>query len=103
MSAVGVFYCLKLGAFRKGKRLLCGIATACGIGLTIYFVKINFYASYYYLDMPIGIFITVLLNLYILVIYDAVKERRIPFSFAAFPIFEKLSRLPVMPLPAAYS
>lgn len=80
MSAVGVFYCLKLGAFRKGKRLLCGIATACGIGLTIYLVKINFYASYYYLDMPIGIFITVLLNLYILVIYDAVKERRIPFE-----------------------
>lgn len=80
MSAVGIFYCLKLGAFQKGKRLLCGVATACGIGLTIYFVKINFYASYYYLDMPLGIFITVLLNLYILVIYDAVKERRFPFE-----------------------
>ena len=82
MSAVGVFYCLKLGIFRKGKRLLCGVATACGIGLTIYLVKINFYASYYYLDMPIGIFITVLLNLYILVIYDAVKERRVPFELS---------------------
>ena len=80
MSAVGAFYCVKLGAFQKGKRLLCAIATACGIGLTIYFVKINFYVTYYYLDMPIGIFIMVLLNFYILVIYDAVKERRVPFE-----------------------
>lgn len=80
MSAVGAFYCLKLGGFEKKKRLLCGIATILGSGLTIYLVKSNFYVNYCYLNLPIGIFITVLLNLYILVIYHAVKDKRFPFE-----------------------
>ncbi len=82
MSAVGAFYCVKLGAFQKGKRIFCSVATVFGIGLTIYLVKSNFYVNYYYLNWPLGIFITVLLNLYILVIYHAVKERRVPFEIS---------------------
>ncbi len=80
MSAVGAFYCLKLGFFEKKKRLLCGVATVLGIGLTLYLVKSNFYVNYYYLNLPLGIYITVLLNLYVLVIWHAVKERRFPFE-----------------------
>ena len=80
MSAVGAFYCLKLGGFEKKKRPLCGVATVLGIGLTLYLVKSNFYVNYYYLNLPLGIFVTVLLNLYVLVIWHAVKERRFPFE-----------------------
>lgn len=80
MSAVGAFYCLKLGGFEKKKRPLCGVATVLGIGLTLYLVKSNFYVNYYYLNLPLGIFVTVLLNLYVLVIWYAVKERRFPFE-----------------------
>ena len=80
MSAVGAFYCLKLGIFEKKKRFLCSVATILGIGLTLYLVKSNFYVNYYYLNLPLGVFITVLLNLYILVIYDAVEERRFPLE-----------------------
>ena len=80
MSAVGAFYCVKLGIFEKKKRFLCSVATILGIGLTLYLVKSNFYVNYYYLNLPLGVFITVLLNLYILVIYDAVKERRFPLE-----------------------
>lgn len=81
MVGVGAFYCWKLGCFTKGKRLWCGIATAIGAAFTAYAVGSNLYNTYYYLNWPIGLLATVTLNLYVLVIYDCIKERRFPFSF----------------------
>ena len=80
ISAVGAYYCVKLGFFQKRKRILCGIATILGIALTMHMVKTNFYMYYYYLNLPLGVFITIVANLYILVIYNAVKEKRIPLE-----------------------
>ena len=80
MVGVGAFYCWKLGCFTKGKRIWCSIATVLGAALTAYAVGTNLYNTYYYLNWPIGLLATVTLNLYVLVIYDCIKERRFPFS-----------------------
>ena len=80
MVGVGTFYCLKLGCFTKGKRIWCSIATVLGAAFTAYAVGTNLYNTYYYLNWPIGLLATVTLNLYVLVIYDCIKERRFPFS-----------------------
>lgn len=82
MAGVGIFYCLKLGYFAKGKRLFCFLATAAGAALTVHLVQTNYYVGYYYLNLPIGVFTTVLLNLFILVIYNAIKERRFPLDIS---------------------
>lgn len=87
MVGVGAFYCWKLGCFRKGKRIWCGIATILGAIFTAYAVGTNLYNTYYYLNWPIGLLGTVTLNLYVLVIYDCIKERRFPFSFQPSIIF----------------
>lgn len=80
LSGVGAFYCLKLGAFSKGKRLLCGVTTLVGACASVYMVVTNFYATYKYLNLPLGIFLTVLANLYALVIHKAIKKRSIPWK-----------------------
>jgi hypothetical protein len=80
MVGVGAFYCWKLGCFSKEKRIWCGVATSVGAIFTGYAVITNLYDTYYYLNWPIGLLTTVTLNLYLLVIYDCVKDRRFPFS-----------------------
>ena len=80
MVGVGTFYCWKLGCFTKEKRIFSGIATLIGAAFTAYAVHTNLYNTYYYLNWPIGLLVTVTLNLYVLVIYDCIKERRFPFS-----------------------
>lgn len=80
LAGVGAFYCLKLGFFAKGKRILCGLVTLVGIYVTMDMIGSNFYASYKYLNLPLGIFLTVLANLYVLVIWNAIKEHRIPLN-----------------------
>lgn len=79
LAGIGAFYCLKLGFFAKGKRMLCGLVTLVGIYVTMDMIGKNFYATYKYMNLPLGIFLTVLANLYVLVIWNAIKERRIPF------------------------
>lgn len=79
LAGIGAFYCLKLGFFAKGKRILCGLVTLAGIYVTMDMIGKNFYATYKYMNLPLGIFLTVLANLYVLVIWNAIKERRIPF------------------------
>lgn len=80
LAGVGAFYCLKLGFFAKGKRILCGLVTLGGFYVTTELVSRNFYYGYKYTNLPLGIFLTVLANLYILVIWNAVKERRVPLN-----------------------
>ena len=80
MVGVGAFYCWKLGCFTKEKHIFSGIATLIGAAFTAYAVHTNLYNTYYYLNWPIGLLVTVTLNLYVLVIYDCIKERRFPFS-----------------------
>ncbi len=80
LSGVGAFYCLKLGFFAKGKRILCGLVTLVGIYVTMDMIGRNFYATYKYMNLPLGIFLTVLANLYVLVIWNAIKDRRIPLN-----------------------
>ena len=78
MAGLGTFYCLKLGFLAKGKRIMCGIITAFGVFLTLQMVQTNFFAGYHYLNLPMGVLATVLLNYYALVLWDAIKERRFP-------------------------
>lgn len=80
LAGVGAFYSWRLGCLAKGKRVLCGIVTLAGIGLTINLVRNNFYVNYMYMNLPLGIFITVLANLYVLVIWDAIQERKISWN-----------------------
>ena len=80
LAGVGAFYCLKLGFLSKGKRVACGLVTVAGVFLTMNLVSRNFYATYKYMNLPLGIFLTVLANLYVLVIWNAIKERRMPFN-----------------------
>lgn len=80
MAGLGLFYCIKLGCFSKYKRVMCTGLSIFGIGLTIYLVKINFFATYRYLNMPIGILTTVLLNLFALVLWDTIQTRHISIA-----------------------
>lgn len=80
MAGLGIFYCLKLGYFAKGKRIMCTVITAFGVWLTVQMVQNNFFYNYYYLNLPMGVLATVLMNFYALVIWEAVKERRFPIS-----------------------
>lgn len=80
MAGLGIFYCLKLGCLAKGKRIMCTVITAFGIWLTVQMVQTNFFVGYYYLNLPMGVLATVLMNFYALVIWEAVKERRFPIS-----------------------
>lgn len=80
MAGLGLFYCIKLGCFSKYKRVMCTGLSILGIGLTIYLVKINFFATYRYLNMPIGILTTVLLNLFALVLWDTIQTRHISIA-----------------------
>lgn len=76
MAALGVFYCIKLGCFSKYKRIMCLGITWFGISLTLHLVEINFFADYYYLNVPIGVLATVLLNFVALVIWNIIQKRR---------------------------
>lgn len=80
MAGLGIFYCLKLGCLAKGKRIMCTVITAFGIWLTVQMVQTNFFVGYYYLNLPMGVLATVLMNFYALVIWKAVKERHFPVS-----------------------
>lgn len=80
MAGLGIFYCLKLGCLAKGKRIMCTVITAFGIWLTVQMVQTNFFVGYYYLNLPMGVLATVLMNFYALVIWEAVKERHFPVS-----------------------
>lgn len=80
MAGLGIFYCLKLGCLAKGKRIMCTVITAFGVWLTVQMVQNNFFYNYYYLNLPMGVLATVLMNFYALVIWEAVKERRFPIS-----------------------
>lgn len=75
MVALGVFYCIKLGCFSKYKRLMCAGITGVGIWLTFHLIEINFFVDYYYLNVPIGVLATVLLNFIALVIWDMIQQR----------------------------
>ena len=78
LSGIGAFYCMKWGFFAKGKRVLCGLVTLAGIYVTMELVGSNYYATYKYMNLPLGIFLTVLANLYVLVIWNSIKERKLP-------------------------
>lgn len=80
MAGLGLFYCIKLGCFSKYKRVMCAGISILGIGLTTYLVEINFFATYRYLNMPIGILATVLLNLVALVLWDVIQTRHISIA-----------------------
>lgn len=76
MAALGIFYCIKLGCFSKYKRVMCACITGGGIWLTLHLVEINFFDTYYYLNVPIGVLATVLLNFAALLLWNMIQTHQ---------------------------
>lgn len=76
--ALGAYYVFKLGAFKRGNRLITAICGLIGCAIYRFFVSTYFFAGYIYYNYTFGVMAIILLIQYGIIIRDIIKNRKLP-------------------------